>query len=183
MLLPRLLRFTWCPAPQRDAWVSLKNELLSRKNTLYVAFDGLPTAWGDRARFGADARGEAGRYRGSSLISTTWADICWLLPIWCSRVPGASSVSRSLRRRAIGARAVSSLRRPTTKPQLLGICGRRQGRLLCADADIDSSAFADELLHLVDDAAALFDLRQAARGANRIGPPLFWPRCGKEVLR
>ena len=36
--------------------------------------------------------------------------------------------------------------------------------VLCADADIDGSAFADELLHLVDDAAARDAMRQAARG-------------------
>ena len=33
-----------------------------------------------------------------------------------------------------------------------------------ADADIDAPAFADELLHLLDDAAARDAMRQAARG-------------------
>ena len=37
-------------------------------------------------------------------------------------------------------------------------------RVLCADADIDAPAFADELLHLIDDAAVRDAMRQAARG-------------------
>ena len=36
--------------------------------------------------------------------------------------------------------------------------------VLCADADIDAPAFADEMLHLIDDAAARDAMRQAARG-------------------
>ena len=36
--------------------------------------------------------------------------------------------------------------------------------VLCADADIDAPAFAEELLHLVDDAAVRGAMRQAARG-------------------
>ena len=36
--------------------------------------------------------------------------------------------------------------------------------VLCADSDIDTQAFADELLHLIDDAQARDAMRQAARG-------------------
>ena len=36
--------------------------------------------------------------------------------------------------------------------------------MLCADVDIDTQAFADELLHLIDDAQARDAMRQAARG-------------------
>ena len=36
--------------------------------------------------------------------------------------------------------------------------------VLCADSDIDTQAFADELLHLIDDAQTRDAMRQAARG-------------------
>lgn len=46
--------------------------------------------------------------------------------------------------------------------------------VLCADADIDTQAFADELLHLIDDAQARDAMRQAARGLVQDALPSFW---------
>ncbi len=47
--------------------------------------------------------------------------------------------------------------------------------VLCADADIDTRAFADQLLHLIDDAQARDAMRQAARGFSQDRAlPSFW---------
>ena len=121
--------------------VSLKNELLSRKNLTPE---------------------EAKRYRVQPYIDNM-GDMLAAADLVLSR-SGASSVAE------IAALAVPSVLVPyphatadhqTTNARYLVDAG---AGVLCADADIDGSAFADELLHLVDDAAARDAIRQAARG-------------------
>ena len=105
---------------------------------------------------------EAKRYRVQPYIDNM-GDMLAAADLVLSR-SGASSVAE------IAALAVPSVLVPyphatadhqTTNARYLVDAG---AGVLCADADIDGSAFADELLHLVDDAAARDAMRQAARG-------------------
>lgn len=105
---------------------------------------------------------EAERYRVQPYIDNM-GDMLAAADLVLSR-SGASSVAE------IAALAVPSVLVPyphatadhqTTNARYLVDAG---AGVLCADADIDGSAFADELLHLVDDAAARDAMRQAARG-------------------
>ena len=139
--------------------VSLKNELLSRKN-LYVLHSTGADGFEETERALALTPEEAKRYRVQPYIDNM-GDMLAAADLVLSR-SGASSVAE------IAALAVPSVLVPyphatadhqTTNARYLVDAG-----VLCADADIDGSAFADELLHLVDDAAARDAIRQAARG-------------------
>ena len=113
---------------------SLKNELLSRKN-LYVLHSTGADGFEETERALALTPEEAKRYR---------AEIAALaVPSVLVPYPHATADHQ------------------TTNARYLVDAG---AGVLCADADIDGSAFADELLHLVDDAAARDAMRQAARG-------------------
>ena len=105
---------------------------------------------------------EAKRYRVQPYIDNM-GDMLAAADLVLSR-SGASSVAE------IAALAVPSVLVPyphatadhqTTNARYLVDAG---AGVLCADADIDAPAFADELLHLIDDAAARDAMRQAARG-------------------
>ena len=141
--------------------VSLKNELLSRKN-LYVLHSTGADGFEETERALALAPEEAKRYRVQPYIDNM-GDMLAAADLVLSR-SGASSVAE------IAALAVPSVLVPyphatadhqTTNARYLVDAG---AGVLCADADIDGSSFADELLHLVDDAAARDAMRQAARG-------------------
>ena len=140
---------------------SLKNELLSRKN-LYVLHSTGADGFEETERALALTPEEAKRYRVQPYIDNM-GDMLAAADLVLSR-SGASSVAE------IAALAVPSVLVPyphatadhqTTNARYLVDAG---AGVLCADADIDGSAFADELLHLVDDAAARDAMRQAARG-------------------
>ena len=105
---------------------------------------------------------EAKRYRVQPYIDNM-GDMLAAADLVLSR-SGASSVAE------IAALAVPSVLVPyphatadhqTTNARYLVDAG---AGVLCTDADIDAPAFAEELLHLVDDAAARDAMRQAARG-------------------
>ena len=138
---------------------SLKNELLSRDN-LYVLHSTAPMTSRTPSVLLPDARG--GEAYASSL-HRQYGRYAGRADLVLSR-SGASSVAE------IAALATPSVLVPyphatadhqTTNARYLVDAG---AGVLCADADIDTQAFADELLHLIDDAQARDAMRQAARG-------------------
>ena len=140
---------------------SLKNELLSRDN-LYVLHSTGADGFEDTERALALMPEEAKRYRVQPYIDNM-GDMLAAADLVLSR-SGASSVAE------IAALATPSVLVPyphatadhqTTNARYLVDAG---AGVLCADADIDTQAFADELLHLIDDAQARDAMRQAARG-------------------
>ena len=140
---------------------SLKGELLTREN-LYILHSTGADGFEETERALALTPEEAQRYRVQPYIDNM-GDMLAAADLVLSR-SGASSVAE------IAALAVPSVLVPyphatadhqTTNARYLVDAG---AGVLCADADIDGSAFADELLHLVDDAAARDAMRQAARG-------------------
>ena len=131
---------------------SLKNELLSRKN-LYVLHSTGADGFEETERALALTPEEAKRYRVQPYIDNM-GDMLAAADLVLSR-SGASSVAE------IAALAVPSVLVPY--PHATADHQTTNARYL-VDADIDGSAFADELLHLVDDAAARDAMRQAARG-------------------
>ena len=134
--------------------VSLKNELLSRKN-LYVLHSTGADGFEETERALALTPEEAKRYRVQSYIDNM-GDMLAAADLVLSR-SGASSVAE------IAALAVPSVLVPY--PHATADHQTTNARYLVdAGAGIDGFAFADELLHLVDDAAAREAMRQAARG-------------------
>lgn len=140
---------------------SLKSELLTREN-LYILHSTGADGFEETERALALTPEEAKRYRVQPYIDNM-GDMLAAADLVLSR-SGASSVAE------IAALAVPSVLVPyphatadhqTTNARYLVDAG---AGVLCADADIDAPAFADELLHLIDDAAARDAMRQAARG-------------------
>ena len=140
---------------------SLKSELLTREN-LYILHSTGADGFEDTERALALTSDETKRYRVQPYIDNM-GDMLAAADLVLSR-SGASSVAE------IAALAVPSVLVPyphatadhqTTNARYLVDAG---AGVLCADADIDAPAFAEELLHLVDDAAARDAMRQAARG-------------------
>ena len=140
---------------------SLKSELLTREN-LYILHSTGADGFEETERALALTPEEAKRYRVQPYIDNM-GDMLAAADLVLSR-SGASSVAE------IAALAVPSVLVPyphatadhqTTNARYLVDAG---AGVLCADADIDAPAFADELLHLIDDAAVRDAMRQAARG-------------------
>lgn len=152
--------------------VSLKNELLSRKN-LYVLHSTGADGFEETERALALTPEEAKRYRVQPYIDNM-GDMLAAADLVLSR-SGASSVAE------IAALAVPSVLVPyphatadhqTTNARYLVDAG---AGVLCADADIDGSAFADELLHWSMTRRRATPCVRRRVVWLRIGLPLFWP--------